>query len=86
MAYTSVSTVLRVLERKELVRSRKEGRSHVYAPAVTKPEYEKRSVRDLTEKVFDHQPAALVRSLLDSRELSPSEIAELRILLEERLR
>ena len=36
LAYTSVSTVLRILEKKGLVRPRKAGRGHVYIPAVEK--------------------------------------------------
>ncbi|MDD9977928.1 MAG: BlaI/MecI/CopY family transcriptional regulator, partial [Boseongicola sp.] len=36
LAYTSGATILRILEQKEFVTSRKEGKSHVYIPALTK--------------------------------------------------
>ena len=36
LAYTSVATVLRILEDKKLVNSRKVGKAHVYRPAVSK--------------------------------------------------
>ncbi len=86
LALTTVSTVLRVLEKKELVTTRKLGRAHVYLPAVSKTEYERRSLRDLTEKVFDRQPAALVKSLVEAGDLSKGDLADLARYLEEKLR
>ena len=86
LAYTSVSTVLRILERKQLVLSRKDGKVHVYRPAVSKSAYEARSVRHLVDKVFDGAPSAMVMRLLDEAELSRDELEQLRRRLEEKLR
>ena len=36
LAYTSVSTILRILEQKGALKTRKEGRGHVYIPALKK--------------------------------------------------
>jgi len=85
LAYTSVSTVLRILEQKKLVQSRKEGKVHVYRPAVSKETYEARSVKHLVDKVFDGAPSAMVMRLLDEDELSRGELEELRSRLEEKL-
>ncbi len=35
LAYTSVSTIIRILEQKEVVASRKEGRGHIYFPLIS---------------------------------------------------
>src|SRR5687767_8274781 len=64
LAYTSVSTMLRILEQKGVVASRKEGRGHVYVPRVAKQEYESVSVRHLVGSVFDGAPVALVQRLV----------------------
>ena len=47
LAYTSVSTVLRILEGKCFVSTRREGRGHIYIPALSKHEYEARAVKDV---------------------------------------
>src|SRR5262245_11037565 len=60
LAYTSVSTILRILEKKGVLESRKKGRGHVYLPRIGKAEYEAWSVRDLVARLFDGAPAALV--------------------------
>jgi len=86
LAYTSVSTVLRILEQKKLVKSRKDGKAHVYRPAISKAEYERRSLRHLVDNVFDGTPSALVQRLLDDDGLSPADIDDIRRHLEEKTR
>src|SRR5688572_6755518 len=81
LAYTSVSTVLRILEGKGVVAARKEGRGHVYVPQLGKAEYEARAVRDVVDRVFAGVPVAMVRQLLDSVELSADDVREVRRLL-----
>ena len=85
LAYTSVSTILRILEKKKLVRARKEGKAHIYAPTVSKSDYESRSLRDLVDKVFDGTPSAMVMRLLDDEGLTAEELREIQARLEERL-
>ena len=78
LAYTSVSTILRILEQKDVLTSRKEGRGHVYVPRVTREQYEARSVGHLVEEVFDGGAAAMVKSLLDSRAIDGEELKKIR--------
>jgi predicted transcriptional regulator len=83
LAYTSVSTILRILEQKHVLKSRKEGRGHIYIPITKKDDYEAKTVRHVLEKVFDGTPVALVRQLLNTTSLSESEIDEIKRLLKE---
>ena len=82
-AYTTVSTFLRILEQKGFLAARKEGRGHIYTPAVSKPSYESRTLRDVVERVFEGAPVALARQLLQTENLSGQDLAELRRLIEE---
>ncbi len=84
LAYTSVSTILRILEQKGIVGSRKEGRGHVYIPRLTKDVYEATTLHHLVKRVFDGTPAALVRRLLETERLSEGELEELREILAEK--
>ena len=47
LAYTSAATIIRILEQKGFVTSRKEGKSHVYAPTLAKDTYQSRTLKDL---------------------------------------
>jgi predicted transcriptional regulator len=82
LAYTSVSTMLRILEKKRFLKTRKEGRGHVYVPLVTKEAYEAHSLHDLIDRVFDGTPSALMRRLIESDRLSARELAKVRALLD----
>jgi predicted transcriptional regulator len=86
VAYTTVSTILRILEQKGFVASRKEGRGHLYSPKISKQAYEATSLRQLVNNVFDGTPSALVRRLLDEHALSQEEIHEIQALLNKRMR
>ena len=84
LAYTSVSTILRILEQKKFVQSQKTGRGHTYSPLVPKDQYESSSVQHLVTKVFDGVPSSMVRRLLETSQLSEEELQSIRVLLAER--
>jgi len=81
LAYTSVSTIVRILEQKGYVTSSKEGRGHLYDAAVSKEEYQRSAVQRMVTSVFDNTPALLVRRLLDTESLSSEDLTEIRALL-----
>ena len=86
LAYTSAATIMRILEQKNFVESRKEGKTHVYKALLTKDSYQTRFLKDISEKLFDNTPAALVARLVDDDDLSEEALAEIRALLERRMK
>lgn len=84
LAYTSVSTIVRILEQKGYVTSEKEGRGHLYEAAVSKETYQALSLKRLVSNVFDGAPSVLVQRLLDSETLSSQELAQIKALLLEK--
>jgi predicted transcriptional regulator len=83
LAYTSVSTILRILEQKEILQTRKEGRGHIYTPRIQKSEYEAKTVKHVVDRVFDGTPVALVRQLLDSVNLNDNDLKELKKMIDQ---
>lgn len=81
LAYTSVSTILRILEQKEVLKTRKEGRGHIYIPVLTKNDYEAKTVRHIVSRVFSGTPTALVRQLVDTMDLNDDDIRELKNII-----
>lgn len=83
LAYTSVSTILRILEQKKIVTTRKEGRGHIYIPKLKKNDFEVKTVRHVVERVFNGTPVALVRQLLDSVDLNEKDLNDLKVLIQQ---
>ncbi len=84
-AYTSVATVLKIMEQKGFLTSERADRSLIYRPAIPKTEYQKTSLKNLSSKLFNGAPAALVARLVDDEEVTDDMLVEMRALLNERL-
>lgn len=85
LAYTSAATILRILEQKNFVTSEKNGKILIYQPILTKDVYQSRLLKNLSAKLFDNTPAALVARLVDDEDLSQDALEEIRALLGRRL-
>jgi len=86
LAYTSAATILRILEQKDFVTSRKSGKSHIYTPTIAKDAYQSRSLKNLSEKLFDDTPASLVAALVNDEQLSEEALGQIRALVDRRLK
>jgi predicted transcriptional regulator len=85
LAYTTVLTILRTLEKKGHVGHEAEGRAHRYFPLVERDEAREGAVRRLTRKLFSGSPELLMAHLLRERGLSEDQLRKLRKLVEDRL-
>jgi predicted transcriptional regulator len=81
LAYTSVSTILRILEQKNILTNRKEGRGHIYIPILKKSDYEANTVQHIVQHVFEGTPLALVKQLLSTGSIKEADLDELKLLL-----
>ena len=86
LAYTTVLTMLRILEDKGYVAHEEEGRAHRYFPLVERGRAGQSALRRLTRKVFGGSPELLLTHLVADRDLSPEELWRMHELLKERLR
>jgi predicted transcriptional regulator len=81
LAYTSVSTILRILEQKGVLGTRKEGRGHIYIPLLTKDDYEMRTLKHMVDRVFDGTPLSLAKQLITSAGMSKKDLLELKEMI-----
>jgi predicted transcriptional regulator len=77
LAYTTVQTMLNVLERKGRVTRRLCGRAYEYRAAVTEEKTLGTAVADLVDRMFGGSPEELVMSLVKSRQLDAGRLAKL---------
>lgn len=83
LAYTSVATVMRILEQKGYLRCEKNSHAHTFSPLVEKAAYEKSCLAHVVDDVFDGEPVALVQRLLTAQRLSATELRAIEATLQE---
>ena len=84
LAYTTVATMLRKMEDRGLVRHREHRRRFIYEAAVTAEDVTRSMADDLVDRLFEGSLADAVSHLLETREVSPRELARLDQLIQER--
>ena len=82
LAYNSVLTVIRILERKGYLKHIKDGRAHVYAPVVRQQEATRSEIRRLASRFFGNSHEDLVLNILEDRGMEREELARLRKMLD----
>ena len=82
LAYNSVLTTIRILEKKGYIKHVKDGRAHVYVPVVARQEASRSEIRHLVSRFFKNSHEQLVLNVLEDRGLDPKELKRLREMLE----
>lgn len=77
LAYTTVQTMLNILERKGKLRRELEGRAFVYSARITQDKALRQVVRDLVDRMFGGSSEDLVMTLLKNREIDAKSLARL---------
>jgi len=82
LAYNSILTTIRILERKGYVEHSKDGRAHVYSPLVGREEATRSEIRHLLGRFFKNSHEQLVLNILEDRGIDAEELKRLRAMLE----
>ena len=77
LAYTTVQTMLNILEKKGHLRRRLRGRSYEYSAAVSEARASGHAVRDLVDRIFGGSTEELVMSLVKTRQIDAKRLAAL---------
>ena len=83
LAYTTVLTFLRILEKKGYLKHRKVSRAFVYYPVVKRDEVSRSAVKDIIQKFFDDSPELLVLSLFENEQIDADELSRLKDMIEQ---
>lgn len=82
LAYSSVLTMMRILEQKGYVTHEKESRAFIYRPLVDRQQAQKNVLGYLLKRFFNNSPELLVVNLLEHEEVGAAEIKRLKHLIE----
>lgn len=84
IAYTTVMTMMNVLEKKGHLRKKEEGRSFVYRPTKPQRQVVRSMVREFVERVFGGDAAPLLAHLVEEEKLTGEELDALAKRIEEK--
>ncbi len=81
-AYSTVLTILRILEQKGYLRHEKEGRAFVYYPIVGREDAQRSTIQYLMSRFFDNSPETLVLNLVENEELDAQDLARIHKMIQ----
>jgi predicted transcriptional regulator len=81
LAYTTVLSLLQVMEQKGLVEHRREGKAYVYVPRAERQSTIRRLAGSFLDKVFDGAVDEYLVHALESKRLSNEELDQLEAML-----
>jgi predicted transcriptional regulator len=77
VAYTTVMTMMKILEQKQYLKKNQADRAYVYRPAQPKRQVIGDMVRDFINRVFNGSAEPLLVHLVEEHDLSPQELQEI---------
>ncbi len=83
LAYSTVLTTLRILERKGYVSHEKEGRAYVYQPVVGREEARRSVVRYMMSRFFNNSPEALMLNIVENEAVDGDVLDRLKRMVDE---
>jgi BlaI family transcriptional regulator, penicillinase repressor len=83
VSYSTVQTILRILEEKKYVAHDKVARAFIYRPLVDERQARRRALRHLAGRLFNGSPSLLVLNVLHDEEMDPDELRRLKKLIED---
>jgi BlaI family transcriptional regulator, penicillinase repressor len=85
-AYNTVSTIIRILEKKGFVGHKAYGKTHEYFPIVSKKDYTKSFFGNFLKKYFSNSFQQLVSFFSNESDLSLEEMEKIRVLMEKEIK
>ncbi len=85
VAYTSVATIVKILEDKQFVSSIKVDKTHTFIPRLQQETYQKKTLKHIVQQLFGGTTSSLVKNLINDESLSEVEKQEIKKMIEESL-
>lgn len=82
LPYTTISSIVRILEKKGFVDHRTFGKTHQYYPLISKEEYRKSQMKSIVKTYFDSSYKNVVSFFAENNEISPDDLKEILDLIE----
>lgn len=85
-AYNTVSTIVRIMEKKGFVRYKAFGKTHEYFPVIGKSEYTRKFMRNFVKNYFSNSYKQMVSFFAKEEKISIEEMEEMRKMIDEEIK
>jgi predicted transcriptional regulator len=83
-AYTTVLTLMGILEEKGVLVHSRSGRAYVYRPLLSRQQATRNQIQDILVRFFDGNPEKLIKNVLENEITAPEQLGSVRNILESR--
>ena len=83
LAYTTVATMLKILENKGYVSHTSEGRTYIYTPVASREQVGQRTIQYIVNRFFKGSYQGLVNNLVQNGNLDLQDLAELKEIIKQ---
>jgi len=83
-AYTSVQTIMNILEKKGLLKKKKIGLVYFYKPLITRKNVIKHEISNFTSRIFNGSVTALTNFIVNHEDISLEELSEIKKLIDKK--
>lgn len=84
LPYTTISSIVRILEKKGYVDYKAYGKTHEYFPIVSREEYRKSQMKSFVKSHFDSSYKSVVSFFAENQDISSEELKEILDIIENR--
>ncbi len=84
VAYTTILTLMGILEEKGALTHTRSGRAFLFRPVLSRRQATRNQMRDVIARFFDGNPERLMGDVLENEALDPDQLESVRILLDSR--
>jgi len=82
LPYTTISSIVRILEKKGFVDHKPYGKTHEYYPLISREEYKKYQMSNFVKQYFDSSYKNVVSFFAENKDISPEELRDILVLIE----
>ena len=86
LAYTTVMTMMTIMDKKGYVQRKKDGRSFVYEATYQEQKASRNMLQDVVDRLFGGSTKAVMQHLLETSDLDESELKQIRLLINRKTR
>jgi predicted transcriptional regulator len=81
--YSTIQTILRILETKGYVTHEKVARAFLYHPVVDEHQARRRALKHLLGRLFNGSPSLLISNVLEDEDIDPAELEQMKKLIKD---
>jgi predicted transcriptional regulator len=82
IAYNTILTMMRIMERKGYISHKKKGKAHIFMPTISTSQARIKAIKHMVDSFFNGSPELLVQSLVENKNISIDDIDRIKKMID----